>query len=181
MMKSLRGLAKIWRSQPRLAAMIVTLVLSACRNVTDNQMSAEMQRLLGKDFNHGIGYIVGMAPIQELEFAWCGRQDAADLAAEAMQTAVDRSVCISDQEKREAREWLITFASTIKKDLRRYVDAHGGPPDRTPWPDIPNDPSPLCKNIKVEEIDDFRKSAARGLASYDQNGRGVPCHPVPGP
>lgn len=176
-----RGLANARTLPLGLATIVIRLALSACANSTANRRSPEMARHLGKDFNPGVGCDLGMTPIVEVESAWCGHRDIADLMAGTMQMEIDRSMCISDQEKREAQEWLTAFASTLHKGLRRYVDSNGRLPDRPPWPDTPDTPSPLCKNFKGEEIQESQRTLAQDLANSDRIGQVEACHPVPGP
>jgi hypothetical protein len=105
----------------------------------------------------------------------------ADILTETMRTEVGRSVCISGQEKREAQVWLRAFTLTLTKDLRRYVDTHGGLPDRPSWPGVPDSSSPLCKTITSQQIECFRKQLAQDLAYIDRIGREEACRPAPGP
>lgn len=163
------------RLRIRHAFIFSVLALLACTNHADNGLSPEMKRLLTTNFSSGVGYVAGMSPFVAMDFAWCGYSDIADLMVAGMQKAVDRSVCISDQNKRKARDWLITFTSTLKTDVRRYTDAHDGLPERAPWPN-----SPLCKNMQDDKAQ-FRTQLTQYLATAGQPGRTEACHPVPGP
>ncbi len=176
-----RGVAKAWSVELSLAAIVNSLSLSACADSADNRLSSDVERLLGKDFSPGVGYVLGMAPLDEWIASWCGHPDMADILAETMRTEVDRSVCISGQEKREAQVWLRAFTLTLTNDLRRYVDTHGGLPDRPPWPGAPDSSSPPCKTITTQQIESFRKQLAQDLAYIDRSKREAACRPAPGP
>jgi hypothetical protein len=166
----------------RLATVIMTLVLTACAASTANPLSPEMERLLGKDFDQGVGYVLGMAPIGEFDFAWCGRPDVADLMDKTMRTAITRSMCISDQEKQDALHWLTAFRSTVQQDVRRYVDARGRLPDRLPWSDSSRLPGPLCASIISKAyIEQLQQDLARDLTNSEQLGRTQACHTAAGP
>ena len=73
------------------------------------------------------------------------------------------------------------FHLDANEGLGRYVDTHGGLPDRPSWPGVPDSSSPLCKTITSQQIECFRKQLAQDLAYIDRIGREEACRPAPGP
>jgi hypothetical protein len=60
-----RGVAKAWSVELSLAAIVISLSLSARADSAGNRLSSDMERLLGKDFSPGVEYVLVMTPLGE--------------------------------------------------------------------------------------------------------------------